>query len=162
MSNTRTVLQKRVTDLRARLAAAEKELRELRRNAKKEAAQAEIKAIRVRIATPTTIDNELMNVLKRRAGYSMRAQQRAVAAYLSIRQEHTPKIPREVLRAYCKALRIYDTATFSYYMADERHWRKGIFFVEVAGGWSLTPAGEAEAARLFPTMKAWTQADGTH
>lgn len=109
--------------------------------------------------TPTEMCEELRPFWKNGAP-SMRATQRMAALWIATKNDG--HVDRETLREACRQLRVYDTALFNYYMADERIISRGrnhkrgvvgaIWFHELGragAGWELTEAGWDEARRLF-------------
>lgn len=107
----------------------------------------------------TARETKALSALLRTRPLSSRSYQRTVALWIATRQEHAPtRIPREVLRAVCRSLRIYDCATFMYYMGDFRSTVRARrpWFIERGDdkGWDLTPEGEADALEIFGPVKA--------
>ena len=95
---------------------------------------------------------------------STRRCQRVLALLIGSRSGNN--VPKEELRVACREFRVYDPATFSYYMADLRPIHKGKgrklanpWFRETKEkggkvvGWSLTKAARAEADRLIGLAK---------
>jgi hypothetical protein len=105
---------------------------------------------------------------------SMRRCQRVLALLIGSRNGNN--VPKEELRDACRVFRVYDPATFSYYMADLRPIHKGKsrklsipWFRETTGkingrksisGWCLTKEGRAEAERLIGLAKLKVAAGG--